>query len=169
MFLERTQWGLQWSVMSLFAGTKVNEGERGIWDLTKYEYVHDFGIVTHMGSIWKAGGLFGNMAINCAEFTPLDTYELEIFEAPYVPSRNCALADPDNVEFCQVQTQDSTLKEEEKNCDTYMRENGPILLIITTGRFSGNCEYHFLGSTRLPHFLTCGNIAQAKVQIMTID
>ncbi|KJE95080.1 hypothetical protein CAOG_05572 [Capsaspora owczarzaki ATCC 30864] len=51
---------------------------------------------------YKAGGLFGNLtdSINCAEFTPLDVYELAWFDTAPIPAK-CQAADPGN-KWCQI-------------------------------------------------------------------
>jgi len=51
-------------------------------------------------AMYKAGGLFGDLPINAAEFTPRDLYELEFIDpAPVVPE-NCKKVDPTNP-YCQ--------------------------------------------------------------------
>lgn len=56
-------------------------------------------------SLWKAGGLFGDLAdkIQCTEFTNWDAWGLQLFDADWPAKRPdiCKKADPDN-EFCQL-------------------------------------------------------------------
>ena len=52
--------------------------------------------------MWKVGKLFGGIPINCAEFTPFDNIELDIFKHDFVPTPGCKAADPGNTQFCQV-------------------------------------------------------------------
>eukprot|EP01061_Rhynchopus_euleeides_P004900 TRINITY_DN1410_c0_g1_i1.p1 TRINITY_DN1410_c0_g1~~TRINITY_DN1410_c0_g1_i1.p1 ORF type:complete len:655 (+),score=296.42 TRINITY_DN1410_c0_g1_i1:53-1966(+) len=55
-------------------------------------------------NMWKAGGLFGNDDINCAELSNIDDYSLNIFD-PALANENrpevCKQADPDN-QLCQM-------------------------------------------------------------------
>lgn len=57
--------------------------------------------------MWQAG-IFGDLAdeINCGELTPLDTYEMAIFQDTPSPAQfppECALADPDgDKRYCQI-------------------------------------------------------------------
>lgn len=52
--------------------------------------------------MWKAAGLFGDLDIQCTEFTPLDNVQLKIFDENYDPPQDCKTADPMNTKFCQI-------------------------------------------------------------------
>lgn len=54
-------------------------------------------------AMWKAGGMFGDLVINAAEFTPRDVVQLDIFEKDFHMNRPqvCKDADP-NLEYCQL-------------------------------------------------------------------
>ena len=54
-------------------------------------------------SMWKAGGLFGNMSseIQATEFTNWDAYSLNIFNGSFVRPKECQIADPD-LPYCQI-------------------------------------------------------------------
>lgn len=49
--------------------------------------------------MYKQGGLFGNLTINSAEFTPRDLYQLNIFHKDFQRPEECVKADPD-VPYC---------------------------------------------------------------------
>ena len=54
-------------------------------------------------AFWKAGGLFGDMEINAAEFTVRDVYELKVFDNDLKNNRPniCKEIDPD-LDYCQI-------------------------------------------------------------------
>ena len=54
-----------------------------------------------VAAIWKAAGIFGDLEINAAEFTPKDVYQLKIFDLDWKRPQACVDADPDS-QFCQV-------------------------------------------------------------------
>jgi hypothetical protein len=51
--------------------------------------------------MWKAGGIFGDISLNCAEFTNLDVYSLDIFDVTTPREKECTEADP-TLEYCQI-------------------------------------------------------------------
>jgi hypothetical protein len=52
--------------------------------------------------MWKAGGIFGDMDLDCGEFTNLDAYDLDILDpAPAKKPTQCAINDPENP-HCQL-------------------------------------------------------------------
>jgi len=54
-----------------------------------------------VAALYKAAGIFGDMEINAAEFTPRDVYNLKIFDLDFVRPQVCQDADPDQP-FCQL-------------------------------------------------------------------
>jgi len=51
--------------------------------------------------MWKAAGLFGDMEINAVEQTPMDIYQMDIFNKDWDRPQACKDADP-GVNFCQL-------------------------------------------------------------------
>ena len=54
-----------------------------------------------MTAIWKAAGVFGDMEINAAEFTPRDVYQLKIFKGDSGLLDECRRNDKE-LPFCQL-------------------------------------------------------------------
>jgi len=54
-------------------------------------------------SMWKAGGLFGDLTdqFQCTELTPRDVYSIAFFNSNYTRPTQCVEADPDS-SFCQL-------------------------------------------------------------------
>jgi len=52
-------------------------------------------------SMYKAAGLFGNLTINAAEFTPRDLYMLDFIDPKPTVPENCKKVDPENP-YCQI-------------------------------------------------------------------
>ena len=54
-----------------------------------------------VAAMWKAAGLFGDMEINAVEQTPMDIYQMDIFNKDWDRPQACKDADP-GVNFCQL-------------------------------------------------------------------
>ncbi len=53
----------------------------------------------YVASVYKAAGLFDDLAINAVEFTPRDVYMLDFFDKNFVRPQACIDADP-NLPYC---------------------------------------------------------------------
>jgi len=83
----------------------INLPEQDTWIFTDNNGVQGRSMVcdAFVTEMWKAGGIFGDITneIQATEFTNLDAYSLNIFDANYVRPPQCVQADP-NLPFCQI-------------------------------------------------------------------
>ena len=71
-----------------------------------YDNLHEDGVYSYVcsayvTSIYKAGGLFGDLEINATEFATKDVYILDLFDTSTSLPEACVSADPD-LPYCQL-------------------------------------------------------------------
>lgn len=78
--------------------------EQDGWKYTgQYHDGESYVCSTLVARLWKAAGLFGDMEINAAEWSPKDIYQVKFFDSDQKDKRpqQCKDADP-NGQFCQL-------------------------------------------------------------------
>jgi hypothetical protein len=65
-------------------------------ELDEYTYSDGKSMVCSnlVAGLWKAAGVFGSLNFNANEFTPYDTYRINIFDPDLVPPEHCLKNDP---------------------------------------------------------------------------
>lgn len=77
--------------------------ERDGWEYTGEEPRDGLSYVcsAYVAALYKAAGLFGDMAIQATEFTPRDVYSLNFFDLDFERPEVCVTADP-SLPYCQL-------------------------------------------------------------------